>query len=215
MPRKKQNDPMAEEVASLAEGEQTDEPKKKRFPKVDVLTRRLADPLGSATAIIRLKTPVPTDVEGDTWHTRWIDSSQQGRVFDILEHKGWEQVRVSELTDKRDVAGLAESPDGGYVTRGDKGRELLVKMPTSWWNRIHNAKVELWSGRGKTKQQRKAGIAQQVSDAVKQARAQGAKTIIGDDEAGEMTMALKGTLPGGAGVRLEKGPMLAEDETFI
>jgi hypothetical protein len=177
---------------------------KKKYPKVDVLTRRLADPLGSATAVIRLKTPVPTDVAGDTWHTRWIDSSQQGRVFDILENKGWDQVHTSEMVDKRDVAGLAESPDGGYVTRGDKGRELLVKMPESWWRKIHEAKVAVWNGTHQTKKDRRMGIANQVAAAVQQTREQDKPTLVGPDEAGEMVMGLKGA------IRHERGPMIDE-----
>ncbi len=174
-----------------------------RLPNVSVLERRLADPMGSATAKIRLKTRVPTEVKGDTWATRWVDSSQQGRVFDVIEHKGWERVHTSELFDENDVAGLAVSVDGGYVTRGDKGREWLCKMPQSWFNKIHMAKVRLWSGADKTKQQRRAGIANQVSQAVAAARNSGAQTLVGPDEAGELTMGLKGE------IRHERGPMMS------
>lgn len=182
------------------------------YPKIDILSRRLDDPLGSVTPTIRLKTPVPTGIEGDTWATRWIDSSQQGRVFDILEHKGWERVRVKELYNASDIAGLTASVDGGYVTRGDKEREWLVKMPTSWWTRIHQAKVAVWSGAGKSKKDRKMGIADEVARAVQSARNSGTTTTLSPDEAGELTMSLKGTLPGGKGITLSKGPMIPDGD---
>lgn len=101
---------------------------------VELYERRLVNPDMTGTEPVKLTTP------GD-WYCRWINTDLPGRWDQVVHRMGYRPVHMSELADVRAVTGVVASPEG-YVTRGDRGKEILVKMPQAWWDKIQGAKTE-------------------------------------------------------------------------
>lgn len=107
---------------------------KKAAPKVSVLERRLENPFGSPSLEIQLN-------DGKPWALRIINANMRsGRVWDVIHNKGWEFVSVDELPTKPDELGFREMD--GRVVRGERGEEVLVKMPQAHYDAIAKAKAE-------------------------------------------------------------------------
>lgn len=131
----------------------------KDFPGISVIERRLNDPNDPGSLPILLKDEaqgccVNTDHQnklkaGAThchlckrparkWYVRFANTSQEGRWAQIRS-KGYVPVEVAELKDEQDVADLihkTEATGQTYVRRGDRGQEVLVKMPLELYNEI-------------------------------------------------------------------------------
>ena len=114
---------------------------------IEVYERRLLDPDPIGSTPIELKTP-------GSWTCRWINTGQDGRWSMVVHRLGYVPVKVSELVDPRMVTGLVTSPDG-MVTRGDRGQEVLVKMPKEYFERIKLAQAERLKGRMQSEQAQK------------------------------------------------------------
>ena len=56
------------------------------------------------------------------------------------KQKGWEPVRPEDLVDIDQVGGFTKSPEG-FITRGDRGQEVLMSMPRQWRDQIQMAKT--------------------------------------------------------------------------
>lgn len=107
--------------------------KEKKAPKVSVLERRLENPFGSPSVEINLK-------GGQKWALRIINVNvRSGRVYEVIHHKGWEFVTPDELEQKPDEIGFRVMDN--RVVRGEKGEEVLVKMPQSAYDQILAAKT--------------------------------------------------------------------------
>lgn len=109
------------------------------FPGIKVLERRLDNPDLPGSVSIRLKDE-PSHTEDPQnqkrlWYVRWIDTRQDGRYATITSEQGYVPVMISELQNAEHVTGLVDNGDG-RVRRGDKGMELLVKMPLKVYNYI-------------------------------------------------------------------------------
>jgi hypothetical protein len=116
--------------------------KYKDFAGLAVIERRLQDPELPGSIAIRLKDE-PTylqDPQGKKriWYLRWINAAEAGRFALVTDTMGYVPVRVEELQSAESVMGLAESKDG-IVRRGDRGAEVLVKMPLELYTRIKQA----------------------------------------------------------------------------
>jgi len=106
---------------------------KKATPKVSVLERRLENPFGAPSVDIQLK-------EGQ-WALRVINANvRSGRIYEVIHHKGWEFVLTDELPMKPEELGFRNLD--GHVVRGEKGEEVLVKMPKKMFDDIQQAKAE-------------------------------------------------------------------------
>lgn len=106
---------------------------KKAAPKVSVLERRLADPLGLPSVDIQLK-------EGK-WALRIVNaSSRTGRIHTVIHSLGWEFVTPEELQGRPDELGFRAMD--GRVVRGERGEEVLVKMPLDMFHKIQRAKAD-------------------------------------------------------------------------
>lgn len=121
----------------------------KDYPAIDVISRRFNNPNDPGSLPILLKDEsadacVNTDHQlvlrpGATqcqkcqrparkWYVRFGNTGQEGR-WAQLRAKGYMPVDVGELMDSQDVADLVKGAGDSYVRRGDRGQEVLVKMP--------------------------------------------------------------------------------------
>lgn len=108
----------------------------KRKPQIDVLERRAQgiSLRGDGTPVIDLTEP--------GYECRWFNSDvSTDHIWRAKNTKGWENVTPSELADPDQIGGFQTSPDG-FVVRGERGREVLLKMPSSYRRRIEAKKAE-------------------------------------------------------------------------
>ena len=102
-----------------------------RPPIVSVLERRLLRPFGEGSSPITLKAP------GFVVHV--INTKvRPGRFHDVTRNKGWVPVAPEELDGAAEDYGF-DCKDG-RVVRGDRGEEVLVKMPAADYHAIQMAK---------------------------------------------------------------------------
>lgn len=102
-------------------------------PKIEVLQRRLQSPFGTPASQVRF-------TEGG-WEARWFNAAIAADHIWRAKEQGWQGVRPAELADPEQIGGFSESPDG-FVVRGEKGQELLMKLPTDWRKQIQARKTE-------------------------------------------------------------------------
>lgn len=102
-------------------------------PRIEVLNRRLQSPFGAPSAQVHLKEA--------GWSCRWFNSAVSADHVYRSKQNGWQPVRPSELVDPEQIGGFEVSPDG-FVTRGEKGQEVLMKLPESWREQIATKKAE-------------------------------------------------------------------------
>lgn len=124
----------------------------KDYPAIDVISRRFLDPNlpGSLPILLkdepdrpcnntdhqRLLKPGATHchlckLPARIWHVHYNNGDIAGKWAD-KKQKGYIPVLVGELKDQEDVADLvkhAEENGATYVRRGDRGREVLMKIP--------------------------------------------------------------------------------------
>lgn len=102
---------------------------------IEVYERRLLGEEG-----LRPELAIPLSLPGK-WHVRWINTSVPGRWATVVHQRGYIPVRVEEIADPRSVIGLHRSPEG-YAVRGDRGQEVLVRMPLEFFERIKRTEAE-------------------------------------------------------------------------
>lgn len=107
---------------------------KSRKPHIEVLERRLQSPFGMPSRAIQLKEP--------GWTVRVFNRGIKGDKIWEAEQNGWQKVKREELADPEQMGGFDVSPEG-YVVRGERGQELLMKMLTDWYNQIQRAKADV------------------------------------------------------------------------
>jgi len=169
--------------------------KYKDFPGIRVLERRFEHPDLPSTLPIRLQgEPDYADDPHGTkriWYVRWINGAIDGRFSQVTDGLGYVAVRVDELQNPQAVAGLHNAGDG-LVRRGDRGVEVLVKMPLELYNEIKRRQQERRERRSKN------------AKLVKQDLAESAGQSLGD-EAGEF-------VSGGLSVEVRQRRTTLEDE---
>lgn len=101
---------------------------------VDIWEKRMVDPNRTESLPVRIKTP--------GMKVRWINLKNQGRFQRARYEQGWAPVHRSELFDEREIGGVTYTSEG-WVCRGEKQAEMLMKMPLAVWNRIQARKAEL------------------------------------------------------------------------
>ena len=108
--------------------------KAKALPKVSILDRRLANPFGSGSVPITLKTP-------GHWEIRWVLTNlRAGHMWDMTHNKGWVCVEPNEIDGSADEFGLTSS-DNRIVRGESSAREVLMKMPKADFDAIQRAKA--------------------------------------------------------------------------
>jgi hypothetical protein len=119
---------MAKDAAEKAET-----PKAPR-PNISILERRAkgVNLRGQGAPAIQLKE--------DGWVCRWFNSEiKADHIWYAKAELGWVNVTPAELADPEQIGGFQTSPDG-FVVRGEKGREVLLKMPSDFRKQIEKAK---------------------------------------------------------------------------
>jgi hypothetical protein len=81
---------------------------------------RIENPFGQPSAPIELK-----DASREC---RWFNAAIQTDHIWRAKRKGWDQVRLSDVADPEQIGGYVLSTEG-YITRGERGHEILMSMP--------------------------------------------------------------------------------------
>lgn len=102
------------------------------MPRIAVLERRLQNPFGEPSA--------PIDLKDSSLECRWFNAAIASDKVWRAKMKGWSPVTPDMLRDLDQVGGYVKSPDG-FVTRGDRGQEVLMAMPKDWRREIQLAKT--------------------------------------------------------------------------
>lgn len=128
------------------------------LPSISVLERRLQNPFGEGSPPVRLKQP--------GWTLHIVNSAlRPGRYHDVVRNKGWVPVEVGEIDG--DPMDFGFDVKDGRIVRGERGQEVLVKMPTRDYQQIQMAKdahnKKLIGGRA-VKQAAVEGAAKQFGD---------------------------------------------------
>lgn len=105
------------------------------FPRLDVLERRLVNPEIPTSVPIRLKDE-PPEHEDPTgarrrWYLRWINTSMPNRFHTVKTQRGYVPVLWEELQDKEQISDRFEG--AREVRRGDRGQEVLCKIPLPYY----------------------------------------------------------------------------------
>lgn len=98
---------------------------------LEIWQRRMVNPTLRDEQKIRLKIP--------GMHLRWINLSNNGRYQRARYGEGWMPVRKVELTDEREIFGSSFTTEG-YVCRGEKQSEMLMRIPEAVWKQIQSRK---------------------------------------------------------------------------
>src|SRR4051812_18647512 len=123
---KEQRAAKALDTATIAQVEDPD-------VRLAILERRLQDPFGVPAAPVRLKDA--------TMFPRWFNNSLMVDRFWTAQNQGWKGVREEDIVDLNQIGNFGKSPDG-YVTRGERGQEMLMCIPRDFWNRLQLAKTK-------------------------------------------------------------------------
>lgn len=125
-------------------------PKPRRVPQVSILERRLQNPFGDGSPTIKLKEP--------GWALHIFDTSRAGRFHIAQREKGWVPVLPEDLDGPAEDYGfdIAE----GRVVRGERGKEILMKMPQRMYDQIAQRKAELTAHSNTPRQLKRAAIEQ-------------------------------------------------------
>lgn len=130
MPRKKSNDTL-ETVEIPQNGAETVTTPKKR-PRVSILERRLQNPFGEPSSNIEFRD------RGIA--SRWFnDDTRNGQIHRAKE-LGWIPVTISMIANV-DSLGHHAVNAANEITRGERGRELLMWMPSTDRDQIQRAKT--------------------------------------------------------------------------
>lgn len=152
----------------------------KDFEGIEVAERRLQNPdVWHSVAQRLLDEPSfgedPHGV-GAKWMLRWINTGNPNRYSHVVGNLGYVPVLWKDLRDADKLAGAFR--EGEFVRRGDKGIELLVKMPKELFQAI-KARQRQGSAYASTPEGLRAAA---VADA--RARGADASAIVGDIRGG-------------------------------
>jgi hypothetical protein len=147
----------------------------KDYPAIEAITRRFNDPNDPGSQPILLKDePANACINSDhmnklrenaatchlckkparAWVVRWVNTLIEGRWAQI-KGKGYVPVEVKDLKDQQDVSDLVRQKDEEtgaiYVRRGDRGAEVLCKMPLELYNYLKRAQRATVAARNNSK----------------------------------------------------------------
>lgn len=100
--------------------------------RISIIERRLQNPFGEPSAPITFREPGRV--------ARWFNGAIIADKIWRAKNKGWTPVTVPDLADPDQVGGFTKSPEG-FVTRGDRGAEVLMWMYARDYDAIQLAKA--------------------------------------------------------------------------
>lgn len=93
---------------------------------------RIANPFGEPSTPIALK--------DQTKRPRWFNAAIMTDKIWRAKAKGWDPIRPEDVVDLDQIGSYTKSPDG-FVTRGERGQEVLMAIPASVYSEIERAKT--------------------------------------------------------------------------
>ncbi len=93
---------------------------------------RLSNPFNEPSAPIGLK--------DTSRECRWFNASKGTDHIWRSKRKGWDQVCPEDVADLEQIGGYNVSPEG-FITRGERGQEMLMSMPKDVRFAIQTAKT--------------------------------------------------------------------------
>jgi hypothetical protein len=112
-------------------------PRVQVFERDQIFQRRLENPFGDGSPTVRLKEA--------GWALHIFDTSRPGRFHYARREKGWEPVAPEELDGSANDYGFDVLD--GKVVRGERGKEILMKMPQRMYDLIAQRKAEVTNAR--------------------------------------------------------------------
>lgn len=103
-----------------------------KAPRVSIVERRIQNPFGEPSAPIAFKEPGRI--------ARWFNGAIIADKIWRAKHKGWTPVKPEDVADLDQLGGFTKSPDG-FITRGDRGQEVLMWMLRADFDAIALAKA--------------------------------------------------------------------------
>jgi hypothetical protein len=124
-------------------------PKGYRKPRIEVTERGsqtdldvlLSDPRYKARLANPFNEPsAPIDLKDSNRECRWFNAAIATDKIWSAKRKGWDQVRPADVADLEQIGGYNVSPDG-FITRGERGQEVLMSMPRQVRRAVQAAKT--------------------------------------------------------------------------
>jgi hypothetical protein len=121
-----------------------------RKPRIEVTERSaqtnldvlLSDPRYQARMDNPFNEPsAPIFLKDDTRECRWFNAAVATDHIWRAKRKGWDQVKPSDVADLEQIGGYNVSVDG-YITRGERGQEVLMSMPSVVRRAVQHAKTQ-------------------------------------------------------------------------
>lgn len=131
MPRKKPTEDPMDPAAPLVIPDD-------QIPDFSVVERRIK--FGDENVLAGTQT-IELVNQPEPMYLRWGNMAMEGRNHYLQKAKGWVPVTTAELANALDAGDLGTSPEG-YVVRGEKGREVLYKMPLRLYRQVEQRKAE-------------------------------------------------------------------------
>lgn len=103
----------------------------KDYPAIQVFERRTLVGIDANTDIrLRGEVPVTEDPRGQQrqWKLRWFNFAKEGRA-QMASAEGYLKVKWDELQDREAVVGATTNTTDEFVRKGERGLEVLHKMP--------------------------------------------------------------------------------------
>lgn len=159
------------------------------FPNIDVLERRLVNPEVPGTLPIRLKDEPAEhdDPKGlaRKWYLRWVNTTIPGRYSGMTTGRGYVPVAWDEL---QDLEQITERHEGAaHVRRGEKGQEVLVKMPLKLYLEIKRRERARIDARSRSVTAIKSELAAAAESAFGDQAAEAVQGFVGEVKEGRET----------------------------
>jgi hypothetical protein len=115
----------------------------KDYPAISMVTRRMVDGL-RASSDIRLKRDADEpDEDARYWTLHWFNLGKENRAQEMTD-RGWVKTEWEELQSIESIASAVQQDK--YVRRGDRGLEVLGKMPRKLWDHLKRREAATANG---------------------------------------------------------------------
>lgn len=101
---------------------------------LDIWQRRILNPDARQSTPIRIKIP--------GMHLRWINLANNGRFQRARYDEGYVPVRKRDLVDEHEIYGASYTVEG-YVCRGERQTEMLMRIPEAVYKQIRQRRYAL------------------------------------------------------------------------
>ncbi len=114
------------------------------FPHVELLERRLLDPHVEMSAPILFRDEVGREPgRAPKWYKRWVNTLHPSRLQQLTNMAGFQKATWDLVADKNEIGDRYDAATDNIVRRGERGREVLVYMPYTYWQQIKTEQAKL------------------------------------------------------------------------